>query len=46
MLTTGETYLGHSVDHYAKLDPERIKRRARKELDSAGFDAVLTKRAA
>lgn len=46
MLTTGETYLDLGIDHYAKLDPDQIKRRALKQLDSAGFDVVLTKRAA
>ena len=46
MLTTGETYLDLGVDHYTKLNPERLKRRAIKQLESVGFDVTLSPRAA
>ncbi|MGA1827499.1 IS110 family transposase [Microbacterium sp.] len=46
MLTTGETYLDPGADYYTRLDPQRAKNKAIRQLQNLGYEVVITPAAA
>ncbi len=42
MLRNGETYLDPGVDYYTRLDPQKAKNRALRQLRELGYDVVIT----
>ncbi len=46
MLTNGETYLDPGADYYTRLDPQRAKNKAIRQLQNLGYEVVVTPAAA
>ena len=42
MLANGEYYIDPGADHYAKLDPAKAKNRAIRQLESLGYEVIVT----
>lgn len=42
MLRNGETYLDPGADYYTRLDPQRAKNKAIRQLQNLGYDVVVT----
>lgn len=46
MLTTGEVFTDLGTDYYVRLDPEKAKRRALRQLQNLGYEVAITPAAA
>ena len=42
MLANGECYIDPGANHFAKLDPTKAKNRAIRQLQSLGYQVVIT----
>ena len=42
MLTTGEVFTDLGADYYVRLDPEKAKKRAIRQLQTLGYEVTIT----